>query len=126
MRLRQLAATGPEIRAFSRSPTAALEELDAHYRERRKLRPTPDALCGPGHHLLMTRFGPLDVLGTIGKGRDFHVLLPHSRRRVLGGTPLRVLDLETQIAVKKELNFAKDRAVIPILKATLRERQRKG
>jgi hypothetical protein len=104
---------------------AALAELNAHYRGRTHLRPTPDALRGPGHHLLITRYGPLDVLGVIGKARDFHALLPHSHRRVLAGTPLRVLDLETQITVKEELDFAKDRAVIPILKATLRERRRR-
>lgn len=104
---------------------AALEEVEAHYRGRRKLRPAPEALRGPGHHLLMTRYGPLDVLGMIGKGRDFHALLPHSRRRVVSGAPLRVLDLETQITVKQELDFAKDRAVIPVLKATLRERRRR-
>ena len=73
----------------------------------------------------MTRYGPLDVLGVIGKERDFRALLPHSRRRVLGGTSVRVLDLETQIAVKEELDFAKDRAVVPILKATLRQRRRR-
>ena len=105
--------------------TAALAELKAHYRGRPNLHPTPDALRGPGHHLLMTRYGPLDVLGVIGKERDFRALLPHSRRRVLGGTSLRVLDLETQIAVKEELDFAKDRAVVPILKAALRQRKRR-
>jgi hypothetical protein len=73
----------------------------------------------------MTRYRPLDVLGVIGKERDFRTLLPHSRRRVLGGTSLRVLDLETQIAVKEELDFAKDRAVVAVLKATLRERRRR-
>jgi hypothetical protein len=103
----------------------ALAELKAHYRGRPNLRPAREALLGPGHHLLMTRYGPLDVLGVIGKERDFRALLPHSRRRVLGGTSLRVLDLETQIAVKEELDFAKDRAVVPVLKATLRERRRR-
>jgi hypothetical protein len=106
--------------------TAALAELKAHYRGRPNLHPTPDALRGPGHHLLMTRYGPLDVLGVIGKERDFHALLPHSRRRVVGSIRVTVLDLETQIAVKQDLDSAKDRAVIPILKATLRERRKKG
>lgn len=103
----------------------ALIEMKAHYRGRPTLRPSRDALCGTGHHLLMTRHGPLDVLGAIGKGRDFHALLPYSHRRVLAGTPLRVLDLEAQITVKEELDFAKDRAVIPVLRATLRERHRR-
>jgi hypothetical protein len=104
---------------------AALTELKAYYRGRPNLRPAPEALRGPGHHLLMTRYGPLDVLGMVGRERDFHALMPHSRRRVLNGAHLNVLDLETQIAVKEELSFAKDRAVVPILKATLGERRRK-
>jgi hypothetical protein len=104
---------------------AALAELKAHYRERPNLRPARDALRGPGHHLLMTRYGPLDVLGVVGKERDFHALLPHSRRRVIGGTHLNVLDLETQISVKEELDFAKDRAVLPILRATLSEQRKR-
>ena len=32
---------------------------------------------------LTTRYGPLDVLGMIGKERDFRALLPHSRRRAI-------------------------------------------
>jgi hypothetical protein len=62
----------------------ALAELKARYRGRRRLRPAPDALRGPGHHLLMTRCGPLDILGVIGKERDFRALLPHSRRACPG------------------------------------------
>jgi hypothetical protein len=61
----------------------------------------------------------------VGKERDFHALLPRSRRRVLAGTPLSVLDLATQIAVKEELGFAKDRAVVSILKATLEARRKR-
>jgi hypothetical protein len=104
---------------------AALAELKAHYRGRPNLCPARDALRGPDHHLLMTRYGPLDILGLIGKKRDFSALLPHSRLRVMGGVSFRVLDLETQIAVKQKLDFAKDRAVVPVLKATLRERRRR-
>jgi hypothetical protein len=103
----------------------ALAELQAHYRGRPALRPTADALRGPGHHLLMTRYGPLDVLGIIGKDLDYHALLPHSCRRVVGETRLRVLDLETQIAVKKNLGFAKDLAAVPVLEATLDARRRR-
>ena len=31
-----------------------------------------------GHQLLMTRFGPLDVLGLIGEGREYSDLAPHT------------------------------------------------
>ncbi len=101
---------------------AALSALDARYRMRRDIavRPTPEALAGAGHPLLLTRHGPLDVLGVIGAGRDFVALVPHARRRRLGRYVVRVLDLETQIAVKEELGHLKDRAVLPILRETLR------
>lgn len=103
----------------------ALAELEAHYRERPDLRPTADALAGSGHHLLLTRHGPLDVLGSIGRGRTYGDLSPRSRRRVVGGTPVRVLQLEAQIAVKEELNFAKDRAALPLLRAALEQRRQR-
>jgi hypothetical protein len=35
---------------------------------------------------------------------------------------LRVLDLETLIAVKEELGFPKDAAVLPVLRQALKER----
>src|ERR1700722_12407540 len=44
-----------------------LEELDARYRSQPELRPGADQLASPGHQLLMTRYGPLDLLGMIGK-----------------------------------------------------------
>ncbi len=47
-------------------------------------RPTADHLAGPGHLNLMTRYGPLDVLGTIGRGLSFEDLLPHSSQMDVG------------------------------------------
>ena len=38
------------------------------------------------------------------------------------GVVLRVLDLETLIAVKEELGFPKDTAVLPVLRQALKER----
>ena len=104
----------------------ALRALDAYYRVRPELRrrPDADALTGEGHHLLMTRFGPLDVLGVIGVGRDFERLITHTRRRKLADFFVPVLQLAEQIAVKEELAFAKDRAGLPTLRATLAERHR--
>src|SRR5579864_1367767 len=48
---------------------AALDELGAEYRDLggRNLRPAESHLASKGHQLLLTRFGPLDVLGTIGR-----------------------------------------------------------
>ena len=59
---------------------SALQELEAYYRGRQDQRLKPDLahLSSPGHQLLMTRFGPLDLLGTIGAGRSYGDLLRHS------------------------------------------------
>src|SRR6267154_441131 len=57
-----------------------LEELDAYYRiqPEHRFRPTASHLTSPGHQLLLTKFGPLDLLGRVGKGRTYADLLPHS------------------------------------------------
>ena len=48
--------------------TKALESLDAYYRHlpERLIRPTESHLATLDRQLLLTRFGPLDVLGMIG------------------------------------------------------------
>jgi hypothetical protein len=107
---------------------AALEELDAIYRAQPdlRLRPTTSHLSSAGHQLLLTRLGPLDLLGSIGNGRTYSDLLVHTTELKAGPSlSVRVLDLETQIAVKEEVGGEKDRAVLPILRRTLEER-RKG
>src|SRR5262245_13755977 len=51
---------------------AALSELDAVYRaDPRQLRPGVEHLAGPGHHLLTTRLGAVDVLGSIEAGVEY-------------------------------------------------------
>ena len=42
-----------------------------------------------------------------------------------GGTTVSVLNLETLIALKEELNGEKDRAVLPVLRRTLEEKRRR-
>ena len=104
---------------------AALEELDAVYRAQpeRQLRPGETHLASAGHQLLLTKFGPLDVLGMIGKSRNWQDLLGGARNmEIEPGIVVRVLDLETLIAVKEELGFPKDAAMLPLLRQALRER----
>lgn len=103
---------------------AALGDLDARYRDPagRILRPDPRGLEGPGHHLLLTRCGPLDVLGQIGAGRDFDALLGDSETLALGAFDVRVLGLAALIRSKEEAGRDKDRAVLGILRRTLAER----
>jgi hypothetical protein len=106
---------------------SALQDLDAYYRARgdQRLRPTPARLTSPGHQLLMTRLGPLDLLGTIGASHDYEGLLSHSLEVQVGGMLVQILDLETLIRTKVELDRDKDRAVIPILRRTLQEKSKK-
>lgn len=61
----------------------ALTDLDARYRDLtgRDLRPEAHGLEGEGHHLLLTRCGPLDVLERIGVGRGYQDLIGDSAMR---------------------------------------------
>ena len=99
-----------------------VNKLDARYRGHTEvLRPTAQILAGPGHSLLKTSLGPLDVLGAIEGGRDFDVLLPASRRIEISGHPVYVLGLATLIELKRGSTRQKDQLVLPILEETLRQ-----
>lgn len=105
----------------------ALEELDAYYRGRgdQRLRPIAGNLAYPGHHLLMTKYGPLDLLGTIGAGRGFDELLEGSTELEISGLHLKVLSLEAVIEAKEFAGSEKDRAMLPLLRQTLNEKGKK-
>jgi hypothetical protein len=100
----------------------ALQELEAIYRDPagRRIEPDSSRLAGTGTHLLSTRFGPLDIMGTIGRAATFEKLLNRSDEIELAGLPpVRVLRLEAVIESKEEANRDKDRAVLPVLRQTL-------
>src|SRR5580693_1856755 len=102
--------------------TKVLESLDAVFRiqPERRIRPARSHLAGTGHLNLITKFGPLDLLGTIGRDLDYRALLPHSSEKLVAeGVTIRVLDLETLIAIKEDLGGEKDRAMLPLLRRTL-------
>lgn len=101
----------------------ALTEIDARYRDLtgRVLRPDRSALQGPGHHLLLTTCGPVDVLGSIGNDEGYDELLVGVVERQLGELRLRTLGLASLIRLKEAANRDKDRAVLPILRRTLEE-----
>ena len=106
-----------------------LAEADAIFRiqAERRWRPNKSHLMGSGHLNLLTRYGPVDLLATIGQALDFSALLPHSTEMDIGGgMGVRVLDLETIIAVKEQLASEKDLAALPILRRTLIEMKKKG
>jgi hypothetical protein len=105
----------------------ALDELDASYRTvgRPSLKPDASHLGSSGHQLLITRFGPLDIPGSIGKGRKYDDLLTSSQVMQAGpNLEVRVLDLSMVIQTKEETASEKDTAVLPILRRTLEEKQR--
>jgi hypothetical protein len=106
---------------------SALHDLDAYYRGQgdRRLRPGPLHLTSSGHQLLMTCFGPLDLLGAIGADKSYGDLLEHTVEMPVSGLKLRVLNLDTLIEIKEEVGHEKDKAVIPILRRTLEEKSKK-
>ena len=72
----------------------------------------------PGHHLLATRFGPLDVLGSIGEDDDYPTLLSKSDRiQIDQDVSVRTLNLDTLIEVKQKTERPKDRYMLEILRA---------
>lgn len=105
----------------------ALDSLEARYRiyPERQAKPAESHLSSPGHQLLMTSFGPLDILGMIGQGREFDMLLAHSTEMEIGaGVKVLVLDLATLIRTKEETAGEKDKAILPLLRRTLEEKLR--
>lgn len=104
---------------------AALSDLDAIFRgDSRRLRPNASHLEGPGHLLLETRYGVLDVLGTIEDATTYDDVVPASELVDLGGFSLRVLSLERLLEVKKKLSRPKDQLMALQIEATLDERRK--
>jgi hypothetical protein len=104
-----------------------LEHLGSTYRhDPRELHPTAANLMGPGHQLLTTAWGDLDCLGTIDDGQTYETLLTSTREISLAdGLTIRILDLPRLIEVKRRAGRPKDLAALPVLEATLEERNRR-
>ena len=88
---------------------------------RRRLPPTREQLLGKGQLDFETTLGKLDTLCELGLDEGYDEILDDTV--VLGG--IRVLGLERLIAVKARANRPKDRAMLPVLIATLDERSRR-
>ena len=101
----------------------ALDELDAHFREQQSmLKPTKDDILAGGHLSLLTRAGPLDVLGFIGDRYEDLLHLSSEVAMTIG--KFRVLELEEPIRQKRATDRPKDRAVIELLEEALRHQKR--
>lgn len=106
---------------------AFLAAVDARYRGRpagQVLRPTREALLGPGHQLLVTDLGPLDVLGAIEGGRDYASLLPEVVELAVEGQPVKVVRLETLAELKRGTASPKDQLALALMDEVLRRRGR--
>ena len=98
-----------------------LTQLDAYQRryDDLKLKPDFDALKGSGHMLLSTKFGPLDILGSIEKGLGYEELIDNVIEIDFHGHTLHVLNLETLIDLKQASTRVEDQQRLKILKETL-------
>lgn len=104
---------------------AALTDLDAVFRgDARRLRPNVSHLVGPGHLLLSTRLGVLDVLGSVEESTTYDDLLGDSDWIDLDGFAIRVLSLARLLEIKKKLPRPKDKLMALQLEAVLEEKRR--
>ena len=104
---------------------AALDALNAVTRDDpRRLRFGVSQLATKGHKLAMTDAGAIDILGSINDGLVYEDLLPHTERMAFDDLEIDVLRLDKLIELKRALGRPKDLAVLPVLEATLKERQR--
>jgi len=103
----------------------ALELLGAHYRlpGAAQKKPERSHLLSSGHQILMTREGPLDLLGTIGCSRSYEDLIGKTVRLQIGkGLQVSVLELDSLIEVKEETAGEKDKAALIVLRRTAQEK----
>lgn len=107
---------------------AVLEKLHASYRipGARHQKPQRSHLESTGHQLLITDAGPLDLLGTIGRGFGYSELINDTlEMEVEKGLGVQVLKLEALIDIKAQTAGEKDRAALMILRQTLLEKKGK-
>ncbi len=106
---------------------AALKSVHAYYWEHtlKRLEPEERTLLLPGHHLLNTDLGRIDVLGRVGAEREYPQLIGQSIEIPIGAKQIVfALNLEAIIETKREADRPKDRLALPVLINTLAELKR--
>ena len=101
-----------------------LAELEATGRDPagRELSPGRGHLEAGGQLRLLTRLGPLDLLGRLADGRGYDELADHTVLMEDDDLRVRVLDLETLIEIKRHVGRARDRLQLSLLLALQEER----
>ncbi len=101
----------------------ALRELKAHYKDPagRYIEPDGSRLSSMKLNLLRTKFGPLDVLQSIGDGLGYGDLLERSDEQTIEDFQVRVLDIETLIETKEYAGRPKDQLGLLYLRQLLAE-----
>lgn len=101
-----------------------LEELEARYRDPagRDIKPTLERLERNEINLLRTRLGPLDAMQRIGAGWSWDEVVARSHVLHVSDLEVRVLELAAIIESKMAANREKDRAMLPVLRRTLKEK----
>lgn len=89
------------------------------------IEPSKEDLTGKGHVLLTTNLGPLDILSVIEEGNSYEDLLPYSVEIEFRGRLISVLSLNKIIKLKEKSKNPIDKQRLPILKAVLRELEKK-
>ncbi len=101
-----------------------LDKLDARFREHQSdIRPTKEDIMAGGHLLLMTRAGPLDVLGFVGDQDRYEDLIDVSSDVPMSTGNIRVLNLEELIRQKRAANRPKDKAALALLEEVLQRQK---
>lgn len=103
---------------------AALDEMETIFRDfaGRRIAPNESYLATANPKLLLTKYGPLDLLGTLSMEDDdtgYASLASDATLADMGGFTVRVLSLPRLIAVKERLKRPQDLAVLPLLRAAL-------
>lgn len=122
---------------YARSPEnigralAALDELETIFRDfsGRRIAPNASYLATANPKLLLTKYGPLDMLGTLSMEDDdtgYASLVDDATVADLDGFTVRVLSLPRLIAVKDRLKRPQDLAVLPLLRAALSRATARG
>lgn len=105
---------------------SALDEIEACFRNTpgRRIAPNASHLESTGHKLLLTKLGPLDVLGSLDEATQYDQLLPFAVALRVGDYDVRALGLARLIEEKERAGRPKDLAALPVLRATLARSKR--